>query len=365
MSTPQYYRPSAEAARSQQKQADKINERKFNNTEVDFENGVTVFRILPAVTPDGFITRLKSMWFKGNIGWTCINDGALPVITDMWPTQGLDDPIMRVIERLKGLIDTTKLQPGTPRFITNALILRHTPEHGTVAVDHQDWYVPKILRLPKKGNDWIINRISDPNFGDLTDPERGFWLGCTKTGQGLDTKYDWNIYPNLPQKITEDPALMRQILSGIQDLHKYAPPPSGPDMDKQHAVADELLRRYNLHGRPAAAMGIQSPGYAPAPSLGSIPTVGAPMTPQAPTAIPGPLPPPMPPQAPQASYLPTSAPVAMPPAPPSPPAPPTSPAFAPPPPPAAPTAAVPPPYNPPPAPLAPPTAPGGAPTRPM
>ena len=128
MSQPSYYQANPEAARAQQRVIDQNNQRRFSNRETELENGITVFRLLPPWGPSLSISKLKSMWFKNKLNWTCIPDGALPVVQEMWPDQGIEDPIMNALIRISQFTDMSEMFPQSPRFLINALLLSNTSE---------------------------------------------------------------------------------------------------------------------------------------------------------------------------------------------------------------------------------------------
>jgi len=308
-----YYQPSADAVRYQQQIAEENAKRRGGGQEERLDKGTTVLRILPPWDETGAVSRLVSKWWKREMKWNSVKDGALPVISEMWPDMADQDHIMNALKRIEQVSDVSALFPKSPKFLVNALKASHTPLGvGAQPVDVPDWTTPRIVEVGKKINDWIHEQISDPHVGNITDPYNGNWIGIKRTGDMLSTEYDCKVYFKMAQKIIEDEALMDAIMAQLHNLADTIKRPDAEMLQKQAAVAEELLRMYNVTGiavgavgPPAAYPGPQTgqpaappmappPGTAPAapqaapPAPGAAaPTPTAPPAPGAPLAAPG------------------------------------------------------------------------------
>lgn len=111
--------------------------------------------------------------------------------------------------------NTEQWDPTDRKFYANALVI-HDPNYGRV----QDALAPNthvLLRLPKTVYDWIVSQITNPQIGDITDPQSGIDVMVTKTGKGLETKYACTLSPNGRTPI--DPNVLSSLtLYDISDI---------------------------------------------------------------------------------------------------------------------------------------------------
>lgn len=111
--------------------------------------------------------------------------------------------------------NTEQWDPTDRKFYANALVI-HDPNYGRV----QDALAPNthvLLRLPKTVYDWIVSQITNPQIGDITDPQSGIDIMVTKTGKGLETKYACTLSPNGRTPIDQN-VLSSLTLYDISDI---------------------------------------------------------------------------------------------------------------------------------------------------
>jgi hypothetical protein len=72
----------------------------------------------------------------------------------------------------------------------------------------------------------ILGIIVDPDYGDITDPEKGYDIIITKSGSGLKTEYKTNARPK------QTPIGVDGWESKLIDLSIFAKPKSNDDLEK-------------------------------------------------------------------------------------------------------------------------------------
>lgn len=104
-----------------------------------------------------------------------------------------------ICEGLKSLssqgINTEPYESGNRTFYINALVIQD-PNYGR---DPQNSMAPNthvLMRIPKTVYDWVVQMITNPAFGDITDVNTGVNLIISRTGKGLETKYQITSDPN-------------------------------------------------------------------------------------------------------------------------------------------------------------------------
>ncbi len=89
-----------------------------------------------------------------------------------------------------------------------------------------------VYAAPKQVWEAAITHISNPDYGDITDPEKGFDFNLTRTGSDMNnTSYSLVAVPS-PRPIASDEDELNEILAQRYDLSKFRQPPSVAEIKK-------------------------------------------------------------------------------------------------------------------------------------
>lgn len=152
--------------------------------------GETRLRIVPFVHEDEafLFAEFSKHYIKAlKTSFNCLHD------------QGEECPICNLVAELQdmGASDTAGQLMARSRFHMNVLV---AGELKKVEVG------PGIVKD-------ILSYITDPDYGDITDPDTGRDIKITKTGTGLSTEYEVKVVPN-PSRVTfpdKIPDLIRAV----------------------------------------------------------------------------------------------------------------------------------------------------------
>lgn len=262
----EYYRPNVDAMDAQKKQAAKLASSGKNKFAKGFEEGVTFFRLLPPWSSRGVIGHIDANWYKRSLAWETIKDGALPVISSNWEDLADKDPIMNVLNIAAHTnSDAADLRKISPRFLINVLVRSFRRHDQRELLEYPDWLTPQVRWVTNGAYRALEGMVGQPGEPDVCDPINGCWLKMTLT-KGDRTEYKVEKAPHLGAPITEDEAVMQNILDNMMDLDKYMPRPNEEMWAKQQAVAQELRIRFNLakdYAGPVSMPNVPQPPITP------------------------------------------------------------------------------------------------------
>ena len=124
-------------------------------------------------------------------------------------TWDMDCPICNAINELKVKFGDDLVSDWFPsiRAYFNVLI-KDNPEYVP--------NTPYILGMPKSGLIWFLSKMTDPDFGDITNPQTGFWITITRKS---NNQLEFDIIPK-PQPIASTEEEMEAISNEAFDLTK-------------------------------------------------------------------------------------------------------------------------------------------------
>lgn len=164
------------------------------------KEGRNVVRVIPALSEGGFFFEEARSHYHGKTNYLCPNVA----------TEGkLECPCCEANELLyqDGNKDAASDFRGSPKFYMN-IINRDAEDDG-----------PKIYACPKTVFSAICAVIHDPDYGDVTDEEDGTDIVITRTGKGLETKYQ--VMPRKNATVLGTEEQMDMWFDDAADLVEY------------------------------------------------------------------------------------------------------------------------------------------------
>lgn len=167
----------------------KDNEDRKNRGEfLKLDEGDHVVRLLPPVGTNDWCVEA---YYHSNFP----DDNKKQVLCpkETYKTEKLDCPICELSQSLRESSDKGERQLGYDmrprlRVITSAL---HLVAPKTQTLTAEDTAKPKLFAFGETIFQSLLGFIADPEWGDLSDPVKGFNIKITRTGkQKNDTKYD-------------------------------------------------------------------------------------------------------------------------------------------------------------------------------
>jgi len=185
-------------------------DRKNSGNKFYFKTGSTVLRILPAYSALGQFWQVvnnHNISYDRKFNWIC-------------PAKTFSEPC-QICEALSGLkaqgVDTSDYEANKRRAFLSALVL-YTPEDEKARKSDLNWNTDiKLVDCPMTVYNWIINTVSNPLLGDVTDIVNGWNILIQKSGEGKSTKYTTTTYQSrgpIPQQI------LSQMPQALPDLEK-------------------------------------------------------------------------------------------------------------------------------------------------
>jgi len=176
-----------------------------------FPSGTSSIRVLPPWDPTGRLAlgvyshRIEYKAPDSNFtkySWTCVHR-----------TFGKPCNICAGLERLREAgVSIDDYLPNTVTYYINALVM-FDPAYDNASKMGRDTagtmapYTHVLMRVPKTVYTWIVNQITSPLIGDITDPIQGIDIIVTKEGTGLSTKYSTTLSPqgktSIPNEVLE------------------------------------------------------------------------------------------------------------------------------------------------------------------
>lgn len=153
-----------------------------NGSRSDFyslKKGRTVIRVLPSWSEEGLWFReMREYYFR-------MGDNHLFVTSplDFGQPDPLDDYGRSVYEKgNEEAVKEAKRFRAKYRYLLNAIVLSDTQDtdmHAGI----------KIVKVPKTVKMALVDFDTDPEYGDISNPEKGFNMIIDRSGEGLDTEY--------------------------------------------------------------------------------------------------------------------------------------------------------------------------------
>lgn len=102
---------------------------------------------------------------------------------------------------------------------------------GVVPREGEDAGKVMVYPAPKAIYTKILSLMEDPEYGDITNSTEGFDLNMTRTGSGMETKYDGYPVRN-PSPISQDLEELANILSRQPELWRFREAPVQEEVTK-------------------------------------------------------------------------------------------------------------------------------------
>lgn len=242
--------------------------KKFNRDENIWYNlteGSHQLRILPPgygdelfVPNGGFGMVVYDHWnppgFKGEA-----RDGKFRCPARSFPESGIECPICIAMSKLYDHCDDNNIGDAEKkrligrhglrgRAYVNAIV-RDSNEQMNVDFKGETVSVPKIwsVGLPMSVYGFIresaVRKNAKGNFliGDFTDIEKGYDVIVSRTGEGLDTKYDVMFDPEGKSPLLDDENLSEAVQSSGHNFGKMFKRPTDEDLQRGKTLADGII----------------------------------------------------------------------------------------------------------------------------
>lgn len=168
-----------EALRKKLMETQRMQENNNNNSDIKWFNpkdGLNIIRILPGKHGG------NSFYAEAKVHWIKVNGKNRKIVCR--ETAGHDDcPICKISRKLyeEGERDKAREYRASTRYYFN-VIDRNKPDEG-----------PMVYNCGVTVFNQVLSIILDPDYGDITDPEKGFDLKLTKTRKGgMNVDYNLN-----------------------------------------------------------------------------------------------------------------------------------------------------------------------------
>lgn len=148
-------------------------------------------------------------------------------VVDCLKTWDLDCPVCDVLEAFSSLIDVEDLE-GVQRAYLNVLVLDD---------DEVDPDSPKIMGGSDFNLYWLIEKILDPEVGDITDPDEGHSITFARKRNKGPFERTISLKPT-PIASTDEKK--KEILDNIKNLDKIFPEPDSDKIKKVKDAAKQL-----------------------------------------------------------------------------------------------------------------------------
>jgi len=241
---------------------------RFNRDEniwYNLEEGSHQLRILPPgygdelfVPNGGFGMVIYDHWnppgFNGSP-----KDGKFRCPERSFPESGIECPICRAMAKLYDYCDTNDLsEADKKRFLgkhglrgrayVNAIVRDNTEETqaqfkgNTVSVP-KIWAVGLPMSVYGTIREAAVRKNAKGNYmiGDFTDIDKGYDVIVTRTGAGLDTKYDVMFDPEGKSPLLDSEDLSEAAQSAGHNFGKMFKHPSKEDLARGKTLADGVL----------------------------------------------------------------------------------------------------------------------------
>lgn len=259
-----------------EEQADKLKqERRANggrqrfsrdeNIWYNLEEGSHQLRILPPgygdelfVPNGGFGMVVYDHWnppgFKG-----AAKDGKFRCPTRSFPESGVSCPVCAAMSKLYDYCDSNDLSDVDKRKIigkhglrgrayVNAIV-RDNTEEVKVKFEDETITIPKVwavgLPMSVYGSvrEAAVRKNAKGNYmiGDFTDIDKGYDIIVSRTGSGLDTKYDVMFDPEGKSPLLEDKAISEAVQSSGHNFGKMFKLPSEEELRRGKTLADGII----------------------------------------------------------------------------------------------------------------------------
>ncbi len=201
--------------------------------------GKSVIRILPEVG--------EMEYFFQTVGKHILSaDGKKSVYCPDFTSEGeLDCPVCELVDDLR------KEKDAASKQLVGQLARRRS-YWMNVIVRGSETAGPQIYTPGVQVFSSLTSVIEDPDYGDITDVEKGYDITIEREGTGLDTEYEVRPRRN-PSKLSDDPDLVDEWLRKARDLSYVEmtdDPEEDKDISKGHAVwvlpYDRIVREYDL-----------------------------------------------------------------------------------------------------------------------
>lgn len=242
--------------------------KKFNSDENIWYNlteGSHQLRILPPGYGDemyipngGFGMVVYDHWnppgFKGEA-----RDGKFRCPSRSFPESGIDCPVCKAMSKLYDHCDSNDIGDADKkrmigkhglrgRAYVNAIV-RDSTEESTVDFKGESVTIPKIwsVGLPMSVYGFIresaVRKNAKGNFliGDFTDVSKGYDVIVTRTGEGLDTKYDVMFDPEGKSPLLDSEDVAEATQSAGHNFGKMFKHPTEEDLQRGKTLADGVI----------------------------------------------------------------------------------------------------------------------------
>jgi len=206
-----------------------------------FPVGTVEIRCMPPWSSAGELAKEVYTHFKLPPGNTTIVD-----VEKTYPDLGQPNPINRVLENFKDVLDVSRLwSKPTPKM--NIYLPDSEVNQDNDELDKELLGKVVVASPPRSVFNEIVKMIANPRIGDITDPHDGFPVTVEKTTgkKWQDTKYSTNLIPERGP-LDEDEDEVERIMEKIHDLDKFFPAPDDAKIAEMHTVAKAL--RKHLEG---------------------------------------------------------------------------------------------------------------------
>jgi hypothetical protein len=185
--------------------------------------GTTKVRILPGIDPS---SPDKDFYCKaGTHYWVNPSNPKIPVPCSKTKNPKATCVICDKVAELKASsnkadnVEAEKLRARVRYYV--GLIPRETDAAGKV----------HVYPAPKGIYTKILSLMEDPEYGDITNPTEGFDLNITRSGSGMETKYDGYPARN-PTPISNDPEEVAAVLAAQPELWRFREAPAQEEIQK-------------------------------------------------------------------------------------------------------------------------------------
>lgn len=241
-------------------------------------SGTSSIRILPPWDPTGRIALpvyMHPIEYKGKdmsytkYNWTCVNK-----------TFGKPCPICDGLAELSASgVDTSNWEPNRRQFYFNAIVMSDPSYNGKDSGVAPGTHV--LMRAPKTLYDWVVQQITNPQIGDITNIQNGIDIFVTKTGQGLGTTYTMTFSPNGRTPIPNEYLEKITDLYNLDDIFS-----AGFNQEQVNELVDHLKRSAGAISTAIPNTMNQMGGYQSAPTqvppmnnpIGVVPPMNNPMS---------------------------------------------------------------------------------------
>lgn len=242
---------SRESARRQNYGGGGQRELRFYN----YDRGVNAFRLLGSGCEKllGIVVYSHTKILGSDNKYTCVE------LT--FPELNTPCPLMAAIKYIEGNGVKVEGHQLRSRGYTNVVDLYKNPEYKMAKADEEYPYV-EIAGFPvNKVYQQLLNMMSSPMIGDLTNPHDAPALVMTMSETGYD--YTLSTSPNTPSgPIHPDPKVVDRLIEEAYDLSQIFKPPSDEKM-KEMIKLGETMKMHYLQTNYQVPVG--APGYQAAP----------------------------------------------------------------------------------------------------